>query len=368
MNLLRELTNNKTMINFFRKIRKQLANENQFSKYSRYAFGEIVLVVLGILIALQLNNWNENRMQEAQFKITLEQLYNTIKFDSETYKGQMIMFQEQARDIDFLLNYPDSIPTKWLPYALYIIMQEQPLYKSESLYHVQNLNYNPKNLEQNAIAKEILNYINIISTDEYRKDAAVNLQVKNIDIPYPKVDIKKPNTGWSTSDSTYYNNTDIKNTYNLVKSHKFRATLKTLRTIKIYNSLDAANRYRDGLSIMNLIKDYYPMVKLLYRDVGLKGTAIDGFDNIGGKSTPMILTDVEKSIWEIDIYLLEGLIKFRCRDSWQQNWGATHQSNDVFPKGIGVQEGSDIIIHEAGNYHVIFNLTTNMYEFIKLEE
>ena len=49
------------MINFFRKIRKQLADDNKPLKYARYAIGEIILVVFGILIALQINNWNENR-------------------------------------------------------------------------------------------------------------------------------------------------------------------------------------------------------------------------------------------------------------------------------------------------------------------
>ena len=40
------------MLNFFRKIRRNLANENQFVKYSRYAVGEIILVMVGILLAL----------------------------------------------------------------------------------------------------------------------------------------------------------------------------------------------------------------------------------------------------------------------------------------------------------------------------
>ena len=49
------------MIRFFRKIRQRLLTENRFSKYFIYAFGEIFLIVIGILIALQLNNSNEVR-------------------------------------------------------------------------------------------------------------------------------------------------------------------------------------------------------------------------------------------------------------------------------------------------------------------
>ncbi|WP_299334985.1 DUF6090 family protein [uncultured Psychroserpens sp.] len=49
------------MIKFFRHIRKQLLSEGKTGKYLKYAIGEIILVVIGILIALQINNWNENR-------------------------------------------------------------------------------------------------------------------------------------------------------------------------------------------------------------------------------------------------------------------------------------------------------------------
>ncbi|MGI9532507.1 DUF6090 family protein [Lutimonas sp.] len=65
------------MLPFFRKIRYQLAKENQFLKYSRYAIGEIVLVVIGILIALQINNWK----QEIESR-TIEQNYlSELKFN-----------------------------------------------------------------------------------------------------------------------------------------------------------------------------------------------------------------------------------------------------------------------------------------------
>jgi hypothetical protein len=47
------------MISFFRKIRQQLLSQNKVSKYLLHALGEIFLVVIGILIALQINNWND---------------------------------------------------------------------------------------------------------------------------------------------------------------------------------------------------------------------------------------------------------------------------------------------------------------------
>ena len=67
------------MTPFFRRIRHKLANENQFLKYSRYAIGEILLVVVGILIALQINNWNSNRLnklKEDKFLINLQRDLN----------------------------------------------------------------------------------------------------------------------------------------------------------------------------------------------------------------------------------------------------------------------------------------------------
>lgn len=65
------------MIKFFRHIRQRLLKERQFSKYVFYALGEIILVVIGILIALQINNWNENRKKIA----TQVELIDALIFD-----------------------------------------------------------------------------------------------------------------------------------------------------------------------------------------------------------------------------------------------------------------------------------------------
>jgi hypothetical protein len=62
------------MIKFFRRIRQKMLTENKFSKYLIYAFGEIVLVVIGILIALQINSWNQNKQNRKQEQLILSQL------------------------------------------------------------------------------------------------------------------------------------------------------------------------------------------------------------------------------------------------------------------------------------------------------
>ena len=67
------------MIKLFRNLRKKLAAENRFMAYSRYAIGEIILVVIGILIALQINNWNNHRQnlkKEQEILINLKEEFN----------------------------------------------------------------------------------------------------------------------------------------------------------------------------------------------------------------------------------------------------------------------------------------------------
>lgn len=69
------------MIKFFRKIRQQLLSENKFSKYLIYAIGEIILVVIGILIALQINNYNEAKKLKDKEIILLTEMKRNLQQD-----------------------------------------------------------------------------------------------------------------------------------------------------------------------------------------------------------------------------------------------------------------------------------------------
>ena len=79
------------MLPFFRKLRKNLLAENRLSRYLLYAFGEILLVVIGILLALQVNNWNEDRKFRAQQAGLLKDLVNDLEANLHELQGGLVM-------------------------------------------------------------------------------------------------------------------------------------------------------------------------------------------------------------------------------------------------------------------------------------
>jgi hypothetical protein len=104
------------MIKFFRRIRKQLADDNKPLKYARYAIGEIALVVIGILIALSINNWNEDRKSKEMEHKMLKELYSTNVLNIKDLERGIEMTSEAKKSCDLLiahltknLDYNDSL-------------------------------------------------------------------------------------------------------------------------------------------------------------------------------------------------------------------------------------------------------------------
>ena len=104
------------MQKFFRKLRQKLLNEGQLQKYLLYAIGEIFLVVIGILIAIQINDWNEDRKGRIQEAILLEKLSQNIESNLMVIRETMQQDSASLQAIENLffilendLPYHDSI-------------------------------------------------------------------------------------------------------------------------------------------------------------------------------------------------------------------------------------------------------------------
>ncbi|MDP5229438.1 MAG: DUF6090 family protein [Cellulophaga sp.] len=106
------------MIKFFRKIRQKMLTENKFSKYLMYAIGEIILVVIGILIALKINNWNElrktNNNQEKYLKLLKVESLKNLK-EVNRYKDLVTnMHSSQLTVMNLIDANHDTISESYL--------------------------------------------------------------------------------------------------------------------------------------------------------------------------------------------------------------------------------------------------------------
>ena len=92
------------MLKFFRKIRQQLLEAGQTKNYLLYAIGEIFLVVIGILIALQINNWNQDKKDRENEAYVLTEIINNLQEDAAQIKDIIQARQQAEKSINRMLD------------------------------------------------------------------------------------------------------------------------------------------------------------------------------------------------------------------------------------------------------------------------
>lgn len=135
------------MLAFFRKIRKKLLSQNRVTQYLAYAIGEIILVVIGILIALQVNNWNENRKaNKARIEFT-HTLLAELKKDSLQLNEELIDIDQRLKKV---LGYFDRL--------------SQPSSNLDTLFKILRLEADPSFVRPSSLNSNT--YLTLSSTGE----------------------------------------------------------------------------------------------------------------------------------------------------------------------------------------------------------
>lgn len=156
------------MIEFFRKIRQQLLAQNKFSKYMLYAIGEIVLVVIGILIAVNVNNWNQQiAKKELEINILIEIRDNFID-TKENIERNLALEGRLLQYCNRILDYLDNNR----PYNNELDVAFGTYYWS---FFVTPSNSGYEYLKQNGF--------NIVSNNELRKEIS---SVVDVDLKFVK--------------------------------------------------------------------------------------------------------------------------------------------------------------------------------------
>jgi len=143
------------MIRFFRNIRQTLINEGKTSRYLKYAIGEILLVVIGILMALQINNWNEQRKLKQNDLILCKELLNDALADSVFFQSRRVGLEEFKSTAHYILEKPEL--RKPDSTILLIVDEVKGFFKYSGLRYLSNVVSNGKNNIQEYQSKSVIN-------------------------------------------------------------------------------------------------------------------------------------------------------------------------------------------------------------------
>ena len=211
--------------------------ENKTSIYFKYAIGEIVLVVIGILIALQINNWNEQRKDEVNTKLMLNQLKEE---NSSNLSGMFLRkpyrdsLSSRTRNfINFLQNEDSLKQVNRIKYHLTLMLQ------SESYTFSQNalVRYINSNVKENSIlTKELLVLQSYQKNLTYISEKAMDKRFENIfdflikDVDYSTLEIHSYETLKSF---------EFRNKLNLTVAVENTVAEQFNRTLKQEQSIDS---------------------------------------------------------------------------------------------------------------------------------
>ena len=227
------------MIKFFRKIRYDLMEKNKTGKYLLYAFGEVILVVIGILIALSINNWNEERKDNLQRTTLLVNLKSEYLINLE--------------EIDNRIQTVDTT----LKYATSVIKLMTPDYET---------------LDEVEVTKNLINVISWFTTYDESSGALQDI-INNNKLGLIKVDsLRLSLASWKQKvDNVKEREARC---INLLQNHLMPYVYKNFATLKMEYPKDSKlpsdnRRIMDDLQLETLLDDYRWNLTILHRQYNI---------------------------------------------------------------------------------------------------
>jgi len=212
------------MLKFFRKIRKKLIEQENVRKYLLYAIGEIMLVVIGILIALQINNWNEEKKMDRMVSQALSEIREDLVQDTLTLQSRITLllaeFEAQTRIVDALTRQTLNEEEHRSDLGKLMLMREMVLLRNgyDYLKDLGISHVNRPELRQTLLQYYEHDYANI------RKDLQDDqFEFENVWLPYARVHFKDWEFGEYAVPHSY---SDIQNDAYLLTSLKFNLSNK----------------------------------------------------------------------------------------------------------------------------------------------
>jgi len=264
------------VIKFFSKIRHRLLSEGNTGKYLKYAIGEIALVVIGILIALQINNWNAEKNRKNAEKVIIEQLIEDLKKSQIELKEVKEEFEERAKASAIVCHafFKNDVPNdsiyRYMRMPLGTRVFSPTLGTARSIINSGNVSL----IKSNDVKIKITAYVEtveykLMDIGRYEETYFRNGQFLLKEVVQLSNLVSKENLFRETKDdnaaiSDALKTDELRAIPNVVEKIPFETDLKELfqnyKVFSAYNSLliahrNSARRYNDILEITNELLD-----------------------------------------------------------------------------------------------------------------
>jgi competence protein ComGC len=233
------------MIKFFRKIRQNLLSEGKTGKYFKYAIGEIVLVVIGILIALQINNWNEQNKIDKSINSHLEILKQNLIEDQAQLQNLKENMTENIKCADSSMAQIKTIIPVNNSMKKYLVLLVREFQFSPNTNGIETITQSNEIPSLNTeLRNAVLNYYALIERTEEREHIS-NTQIQSkyepyINTEYP--DIFQKDNDWEFIGSFYKDDPRPTSSIDDVKLLKDK-TLESLLVSRYYQCVALENFY-----------------------------------------------------------------------------------------------------------------------------
>ena len=260
------------MLKFFRRIRQQLLLENQTSKYLLYAVGEILLVMIGILLALQVNNWNENRKNEnrenqalVDLKIEFKKNIEKLLFFKDIKLGQETQFRNYY---ELLTN--DAIPITDKVNSAILYTHTAAWAPSNSVINSLLSTGQIENISNDSLKYLLTNWPSKVSEFQETEKELIHRILNFLNYQYDNVPAPIAKKGdYMSNVETYYPN-DLKKKWET-------AMVELVKDIKYQNFMARITNYLyiQQIQINQMMEEYSLILKLLDSELDSRNIEIE---------------------------------------------------------------------------------------------
>ena len=242
------------MIPFFRKIRKKMADDNRPIQYMRYAVGEIVLVVIGILIALQINNWNQTKSNQKIVDNYLDKISANINSDIKKLETLINQRAEALTLCDTIVMYYDTkniSNPKLFEKGFFSVFIESRFSPNTNAYESLKSSGFMKNLKNSKIEEKLSSYYYLMDGVMFVEDKFNNsTQISEASISEKGFFIEyKEAMNWNNKETINFNYGSLKK-YPQIESEFIKARLFLGELITNYTVL-----WEEGNKVIELINE-----------------------------------------------------------------------------------------------------------------